>query len=199
MDKHVRIRVATTDDAAALLEIYAPYVEKTAISFEYAVPSLAEFTARMERTLRNYPYLVAEADGQISGYAYTGPFVGRAAYAWAAETTIYLREDRRRLGLGRRLYETLEAVSRAQNLTNLYACIGSPRTEDPYLTDNSVRFHAHMGYRMVGTFENCGCKFGRWYDMVWMEKIIGAHGPAPAPMVPFPDLKEDLCREIGIK
>lgn len=191
----VRIRVAAREDAKELLEIYAPYVEKTAISFEWDVPGLEEFQARIEKTLRKYPYLVAEKDGELLGYAYTGPFVGRAAYGWSAEVSIYLKEGRQKMGIGKKIYQAIEAVSRAQNIKSLNACIGSPETEDEYLTKNSIEFHAHMGYRMVGEFYKCGYKFGRWYNMAWMEKIIGEHGKEPAPVVPFPDLDE-LIAEI---
>lgn len=187
-DQTVKIRTAAIDDAEELLKVYTPYVEKTAITFEYDVPSLEEFKRRIENTLKKYPYLVAEKDGEILGYAYTGPFVGRAAYSWAAETSIYLREDCRKMGIGRRLYASLEEISRQQNILNLYACIGYPDTEDEYLTKNSVQFHAHLGYRLAGTFYQCGYKFGRWYHMVWMEKIIGDHRADPAPMIPFSQL-----------
>lgn len=184
----ITIRAADLDDAQALLEIYAPYVERTAISFETEIPSLEMFRERIRNTLRRYPYLVAAGEGGLLGYAYTGPFVGRAAYGWAAETTIYLREDARRQGVGRRLYTALEDVSRAQNIQNLNACIGSPEVEDRYLTKNSLQFHAHMGYAMVGEFHRCGYKFGNWYNMVWMEKLIGEHPTPAAPLIPFPEL-----------
>ena len=187
-----KIRIAVPGDAKELLSIYAPYVEKTAITFEYDVPSLEEFQRRIRHTLERYPYLAAEQDGQILGYAYTGPFVGRAAYQWAAETSIYLRKDARRMGIGRKLYDALEDISRRQNILNLNACIGYPEQEDEYLTMDSVRFHSQMGYRMVGKFYQCGYKFGRWYHMVWMEKIIGEHRDQPAPLIPFPKL--DLGR-----
>ena len=182
------IRAATPDDAGALLAIYTPYVTTTAISFECEAPGLSEFQKRIENTLKRYPYLLAERDGEILGYAYTGPFVGRAAYAWAAETTIYLKEDKKKMGIGRALYEALEKVSRAQNILNLNACIGYPEAEDEYLTGNSVQFHGHMGYRMVGEFHKCGYKFGRWYNMVWMEKLLGEHGENPKEVIPFPAL-----------
>ncbi len=182
------IRVATPDDAGALLAIYTPYVTNTAISFECEAPGLSEFQKRIENTLKRYPYLLAERDGEILGYAYTGPFVGRAAYAWAAETTIYLKEDKKKMGIGRALYEALEKVSRAQNILNLNACIGYPEADDEYLTGNSVQFHGHMGYRMVGEFHKCGYKFGRWYNMVWMEKLLGEHGENPKEVIPFPAL-----------
>lgn len=195
----VRIRVASREDAKELLEIYAPYVEKTAISFEWDVPGLEEFQARIEKTLKKYPYLVAEKDGELLGYAYTGPFVGRAAYGWSAEVSIYLKEGRQKMGIGKKLYQAIEAVSRAQNIKSLNACIGSPETEDEYLTKNSIEFHAHMGYRMVGEFYKCGYKFGRWYNMAWMEKIIGEHGKEPAPVLPFPDLEEPIAEIWNFK
>ena len=188
-DENIRIRVAAPEDAAQLLAIYTPYVERTAITFEYDVPTLEEFRGRIARTLQKYPYLTAERGGELLGYAYLSPFVGRAAYQWAAETSIYLRMDSRGLGLGRALYEAMERVALAQNLTNLEACIGRPAGEgDEYLTDHSVAFHTHMGYRMVGQFDRCGCKFGRWYHMAWMEKVIAPHVPDPAPFRPFPAL-----------
>ena len=102
------IRTAFVEDAEALLDIYAYYVEHTAITFEYGVPALEEFRRRIARTLEVYPYLCAVEDGKILGYAYAGPFAERAAYGWPAETTIYLARDVRGNGLGRKLYEALE-------------------------------------------------------------------------------------------
>ena len=175
-DTALRIRTARLSDAPVLLKIYAPYVEKTAITFECTVPDIEEFAARMRATLRRYPYLVAERGGEIVGYAYAGPFGSRAAYDWAVEMSIYLREDQRHRGTGKRLYAALEAVLRAQNIQNLYACIGCPDgADDAHLTRNSAQFHAHLGYRLVGEFPRCGYKFGTWYSMVWMEKCFGAH------------------------
>lgn len=195
---NVKIRTMSSDDAEALLEIYAPYVERTAISFEYDVPSSEEFRERMKSRLENYPCLVAEADGTILGYAHTGPFVGRAAYQWSSETSIYLRENYRKLGVGRALYEALEKVSTAQNILNLNACIGYPGKEDEYLTMNSVRFHEHMGYQIAGMFHNSGYKFGRWYHMVWMEKLIGEHKDKPEKVIPFRELSDDILESCGI-
>ncbi len=183
----VTIRIANEQDAPELLKIYAPYVEKTAITFEYTVPSLEEFTERIRETLKRYPYIVAEREGEILGYAYTGPFGKRAAYQWAAETSIYLKETRRRMGIGRRLYEVLEEISKAQNLLNLNACIGYPQKEDSHLTKNSVQFHEHMGYRLAGEFHQCGYKFGTWYNMVWMEKSLGEHPDKPKDVIWFSD------------
>ena len=97
------VRTATLSDAARLLEIYDPYVQNTAISFEYETPSLEEFKARMEKTLRRYPYLVAEKDGRVEGYAYAGSFIARAAYDHSCELTIYLAQGLQKCGMGRAL------------------------------------------------------------------------------------------------
>lgn len=183
------IRTAAAEDAEALLDIYAYYVEHTAITFEYEVPSLEEFRRRIANTLRNYPYLCAVQDGTILGYAYAGPFAERAAYGWAAETTIYLDRAAKGRGLGRKLYEALEEALETMGILNLYAKIACPAVEDEYLTRNSVDFHGHMGYRPAGEFTSCGCKFGRWYNMACMEKLIGEHRENPGPVRPYPDIK----------
>lgn len=185
------IRIARPEDAPVLLDIYAPYVEKTAISFEYEVPSVDEFQKRMKNILVKYPYLVAEKDGEICGYAYTHAFVGRAAYDHCAETTIYLKEGKLKMGVGKKLYRALEDISELQNIYNLYACVGYPETEDAYLTMNSVQFHEHLGYRLIGNFRKCGYKFDTWYDMVWMEKILSEHPEDPKTVVRFPELSEE--------
>lgn len=186
----IRVRTVTPEDAARLLEIYRPYVEKTAITFEYDVPTEEDFRRRIEKTLERYPYIAAvrkeEGQGErILGYAYLGPFKERAAYDWAAEVSIYIDENCRGMGLGKLLYRNLEGISRKMNLINLEACIAYPRQDDEYLTQNSVQFHAHLGFRFVGQFYQCGCKFGRWYDMVWMEKCISDHPDRPQAVIPF--------------
>lgn len=171
----MHIRSASEADAGRLLEIYAYYVRNTAISFEYTVPSLEAFSCRITETLRQFPYLVAEEDGVVQGYALAKPFVGREAYRFSCETTIYLDPAAKGRGYGRALYEALEEKLKAQGIRNMYACIGDPVTEDAYLTRNSEQFHRHLGFVKVGEFHKCGFKFDRWYNMIWMEKIIGAH------------------------
>lgn len=172
----ISIRFAKSEDAKELLKIYAYYVTDTAISFETEVPSEEEFKLRIEEVLKSYPFIVACKDDEILGYAYLHSFVGRKAYELSAETTIYLNPDKKKMGIGKKLYSVLEDIAKEQNITNLYSCIGYVDKEDEYLNNNSVQFHEHIGFRMVGKFENCGHKFGRWYHMVWMEKIIGEHG-----------------------
>ena len=171
----MKIRSASTADAARIRDIYAYYVENTAISFEYEVPTLDEFAHRIAGTLEKYPYIVIEKDGEVEGYAYAGPFKARAAYGRSCEVSIYVDRDSRGRGYGRALYEELERRLKDMGILNLYACVASPIEEDERLTRNSEQFHAHLGFAKVGEFHKCGYKFGRWYNMVWMEKIIGKH------------------------
>ncbi len=169
------IRTAAPTDAQKLLNIYAPYVTNTAITFEYNVPSVQEFTSRIENTLKKYPYLLAEENGKILGYAYASSFHDRPAYDWAVETSIYVDQRIRHCGIGRKLHNALENALHEQGILNMNACIAYPPEDDEYLDRNSVEFHRHMGYRLVGEFYKCGYKFNRWYNMVWMEKLIGEH------------------------
>lgn len=192
----IKIRIAEPEDAEALLKIYAPYIKQTAITFEYEVPSVEEFRCRIEQILKKYPYLVAEQDGELVGYAYAGTFNERAASDRSVETAIYVREDVRKDGIGRRLYEAIESILSRQHILNLNACIAYTEEEDPYLTKNSVQFHEHMGYHFVGRFHKCGYKFGRWYDLVWMEKHIGEHTDKPKAVRWFEELIL-ACSEEG--
>jgi len=162
-------------DAAELLEIYGPYVQNTAISFEYEIPTTEEFSQRILRISEKYPYFKAVENGRILGYAYAATFKPRPAYDWSVEVTIYVRSDRRKRGVGSALYRALESSLRDMGVLNMNACIAVPRGEDPHLTMDSPRFHEKMGFSMVGTFHNSGYKFHTWYDMIWMEKSIGQH------------------------
>ena len=171
----MQIRVAEEKDAATLLEIYSYYVEKTAITFEYETPSIEEFTQRIHDIKVKYPYIVVEEKGEILGYAYGSAFHPRAAYGWCAEMSIYVRHDRRGSGAGGRLYRALESLLAEMGILNLNACIAVAPKDDEYLTSASVDFHKHFGYKRVGEFHRCGYKFNRWYNMVWMEKMICEH------------------------
>lgn len=183
-----KIRLATVADAKELLGIYAPYVSNTAVSFEHEVPTVEEFAHRIEETLKVYPYLVIEEGGEIRGYTYASRFKARAAYDWSVETTIYLRQDCKRKGYGRALYLALENYLKQQNVLNANACIAYAREDNDHLDNSSLYFHEKMGYKMVGTFHNCGYKFSQWYDMFWMEKFLGEHKKEAAPFIPFSQL-----------
>lgn len=194
--KEIRIRTAGIEDAKELLRIYAPYVAETAISFEYEVPTLQEFEQRIAHILEYYPYLAAERDGEIIGYAYAGRFHQRAAYDWAVESSVYVRTDQKRTGVGRKLYEALELALSLQNILSVYACIACSETEDEYLTRNSIQFHSHIGYQQMAEFPKCGYKFDRWYGMVWLEKQLGAHKPYPEKVRPFGEIREQWEAEL---
>ena len=174
-----QIRPARIADAPALLAIYTPYVEETAVSLELTPPTLPEFSSRMEKLIGTYPYLVLEEGGEILGYAYAGRFHQRAAYDLSAEATIYLRRDVRGKGYGKALYTALEEELKARNVQNLYACIAYADPEDGHLQNDSYRFHNAMGYHEVGRFHRCAYKFSRWFDMVWMGKDLGKHEERP--------------------
>lgn len=191
--RDMKIRTASPRDGAALLKIYGPYVERTAITFEYRVPSVEEFSGRIERTLKQYPYFAAEFEGELVGYAYAGPFHEREAYDWAVETSIYVAWDQRKMGIGRRLHDALETALREQGILNMNACVACPCGEaDEYLTWSSLEFHRRLGYRPVGEFRQCGYKFGRWYNMAWLERHIGDHlGEQPVPKA-FGDIRERM-------
>ncbi len=170
------IRPVTKADAARLLDIYSYYVTETAITFEYDLPTVKEFEERIESITKKYPYLCVEKDGKILAYAYANTFKPRKAYQWNVEVSIYVDKSAHKQGLGRALYDALEVELKKQGIINVYACIAEPNEkEDEYLNFNSQKFHEHMGYKTVGTFLNCGKKFGRWYAMIWMEKVIGEH------------------------
>ena len=193
------IRFATPADAEALVAIYAPYILKTAITYEYEIPSTAEFAHRIETYSAKYPYLVAELNGTPVGYAYACPLGSRPAFDWSVETAIYIREDCKGLGIGRALYAELEDILKRQGIRTLTAAVASVAHEDPYLTDASIRFHLKMGFSPVGTFHNAGCKFGRWYDLTWLEKAIGEYEGEPEHPQSIADVRrqfeEEFCRE----
>ncbi|MBR2526627.1 N-acetyltransferase [bacterium] len=171
---NIKIKPANIEDAQDILNIYSYYVLNTAISFEYDVPTIQEFKERIRKTLENYPYYVAAINNKIVGYAYAGSFVGREAYKYSAELTIYIDKNYKKQGIGKLLYQKLEEDLKEKGIKNLYACVGIPVKEsDEYLDFNSADFHKHLGFKQVGEFHKCGYKFNRRYSMIWLEKIIG--------------------------
>ncbi|WKY46274.1 N-acetyltransferase family protein [Eubacteriaceae bacterium ES2] len=179
----VIIRRAVAVDANELLKIYTPYVRDTAITFECDVPSVSEFADRIEEISKKYPYIVAIEDEHIIGYAYASAFKERAAYAWAVEMTVYLKPECQGKGVGKKLYLTLEDLLQRQNVINLNACIAYTREQDAHLDNSSRAFHHKLGYKKVAHFTKCGYKFGTWYDMIWMEKMLGEHPDQPKPFI----------------
>ena len=154
-DAMTSIRLATPEDAPAVLAIYAPIVENTWISFELEVPTREEIAGRIARALERAPWILAEEQGACLGYAYAVPFRARPAYSWSMEVSVYVHHDHQRRGVARALYEALFALLRRQGCQRLIAGIALPN-------DASVALHESFGFRPVGTFDRVGHKLGDW-------------------------------------
>jgi phosphinothricin acetyltransferase len=169
----VSIRTARIDDAAALLAVYRPWVEASTVSFESKAPTVAEFAARIERSLSAWTWLVAEIDGECVGYAYGGSHRERAGYRWSVETSAYLRADQHRRGLGAALYTCLLDELAALGYCNAYAGVTLPN-------DASLALHRRLGFTDIGRFARIGWKFGAWHDVAWLQRPL-REGPAGPP------------------
>jgi phosphinothricin acetyltransferase len=189
---YIELRMATPEDASSLLRIYAPYVLHTGVTFEYEVPTEADFRDRIRKTVEKYPYLVAYEGGLPIGYAYAKALGERAAFSHSVETAIYLSMEFRGKGVGTLLYGALEKILKMQNVTNLYAAVSYREHEDETISHASPRFHLARGFRKAAHFEKCGYKFERWYDIVWYEKYICEHPEHPEDFIPLNMLKNDL-------
>lgn len=159
------IRDARRSDVPAMLAIYAPFVEHTAVSFEYDVPTEAEFARRLEEHQAAFPWLVCEENGRVIGYAYAGRAFERAAYGWNAEISCYLAPELRGRGVGRRLYARIEEILTRLGYYKLFAVVTSANAP-------SVAFHRALGFRDAACFRNVGYKQGGWYDVLWLEKTL---------------------------
>lgn len=192
MLQNYTLRLAQEADAEELLKIYAPFVESedrnlSDVSFEYEVPTVAEFAGRIRDISAKYPYIVCEHEGRLIGYVYAHPYIPRAAYQWGAEVTIYLAPEGQGVGLGRIMYMALEELLRLQGVVAAYACVTQSN-------EHSVRMHEALGYKIVGTFNNTGFKHGHWLDMVWLEKRIAE---LPAQPAPIRSIKEVPALEVA--
>jgi len=162
------IRPATPGDVAAIAGIYAHAVRHGTASFEIDPPDGDEMLRRYQALASaGFPYLVAERAGVIAGYAYAGPYRMRPAYRWTVEDSVYVAETAQRRGVGRALLEALIAQSEARGFRQMIAVIGDS-AQTP-----SIALHRSAGFRMVGTLEAVGFKFGRWLDSVLMQRPLG--------------------------
>lgn len=173
-----RLRLATPDDAAEIARIYAPWVRNTTISFELEPPDAAEMAARIEATLRFFPYLVIERQGELLAYAYASRLRGRPAYDWVTETSVYVAEHVVSHGHGRRVYQALLDLLALQGHWWAYGGVALPN-------EGSQRFHASLGFERFGCFPAVGFKFGRWCDVEWWRRRLA---PPDAPEPPTPVL-----------
>ena len=185
------LRIATETDVPAILEIYRPYILNSTVTFEYTVPTEEEFLQRFRDITAQFPWLIWEENGALLGYAYASAPYTRAAFSWCAEPTVYLRQDARGRGIGRKLYEGLEEILKIQGYHVLYALITAENT-------HSVAFHKKGGYILRCDFPDCGFKFGRWLGLYWMEKRLKSAEFPKNPPLPWSAIKQDAQRITNI-
>lgn len=192
----IRIRLATPQDAAAICDIYTPYVLTTAVTFDITPPTVEEMATKIATILEMRPFLVAEEDGAILGFSYASAFRPREAYVHAIETSVYIRQDYKAKGLGRRLYTALEDILRLQHVYTANACISYVDPADEYSPATSRLFHERMGYEQCAHIPSCGRKFDRWYGIIWMQKKLSAIPETPEDFIPLPSLDQAAVQDI---
>lgn len=174
------LRVALPRDAEAVSAIYAPVVRDTAISFELEPPDSGEMRHRIEITLDRFPWLVAEKEGRVCGYAYAARHRERAAYAWSVDVSVYVADDSRRRGVGRALYAALLSVLARQGFHRAYAGITLPNA-------SSVALHESLGFAFLGRYREVGWKLGAWHDVGWWERPLSTSDGSAGRPLPFAD------------
>ena len=184
----MKLRFASPEDVPALLAIYEHYIS-TVITFEYALPSQEEFARRVSSVSKEYPYLAAEENGVLLGYAYAHRIAERAAYAWGAELSIYLRPGAAGRGLGRGLYRALMELLRLQGVRTVYGLVASPNPA-------SQGLHRSLGFQLSGVQKNAGYKNGGWIDLLWFERAIAPYGPEPEPITPIGRLDPEQIQQV---
>ncbi len=179
MTEPVRIRmIDAAKDAEAVLQIYAHYIENTAITFETSVPGIAEFEQRICSICSRFPFLVCTLNGTIVGYAYADVQRERAAYQWNTELSVYVKNGWTGREFGRALCGATLDILKRQNIQNVYSGIALPNAA-------SEKLHEHLGFTLVGVYREAGYKFGQWHSVAWYEKFLGDHNFAPIPVVPI--------------
>jgi phosphinothricin acetyltransferase len=180
------IRLAVDRDAAAIADIYAPFVELSATSFETEAPTADEIRRRVQETTITHPWLVCVCGDSVSGYAYATKHRIRTAYQWSVETSVYVHGSFRRAGVGRGLYTSLFAILAAQGFVHAYAGITLPN-------ESSVALHESLGFRPVGVYRTIGYKAGAWHDVGWWHFTVKEPPASPKP----PVLLADIQRQPG--
>ena len=177
----MKIRFAQISDSAALLNIYAQYID-TPITFECVLPTEAAFTQRIMGICEQYPYLVCEEDGHIIGYAYAHRQMEREAYQWNAELSVYLDQAYTSQGLGKKLYCALIEILKLQGIKTVYGGVTLPNPK-------SERLHLSLGFHCLGIYHNTGYKCHAWHDVAWFEKAIATYEANPKPIISIQELE----------
>ena len=186
--QELTIRLATPGDAKEILDIYAPYIRETSLTFEIDVPILDEFRKRIAAYLENWPWLVAVVDGQVAGYAYASRYRERAGYQWCVECSVYIHDHFLRSGIGARLYSCLFELLTLQGYRNVYAVINLPN-------ERSVKFHERMGFEWFASYENVGYKLGQWKTVGWWQLRINEYSHEPDAPIKFSRLNPGMVDE----
>ena len=183
------IRLAKPTDSAAMLDIYSPYIENTSLTFETITPSIPDFTQRIENYLQLTPWLVADKDGKVAGFAYASKYRDRTAYQWSIECSIYVHDDFLHTGIGTELYSTLFRILKHQGFTTVYAVINLPN-------EPSVEFHEKMSFRHFATFEKVGFKLGQWKNVGWWQLQLNEYENEPYAPIHLKDLPPETISKL---
>jgi phosphinothricin acetyltransferase len=183
------IRVATKDDAAGMLEIYAPFILNSGITQETEIPSVEEFQKRIISNLAERPWLICEINNEVAGYAYAGKHRDRKGYQWCTEPSVYISEKYHGLGIANAIYAALFDILKLQGYVNAYAVITLPN-------DRSIAFHKKFGFEYLTTYEKIGYKLGQWHDVGWMQYEINSHKENPADPIKFPQIDKAVFGSI---
>ncbi|MGI6669822.1 MAG: GNAT family N-acetyltransferase [Acetivibrionales bacterium] len=190
MLKNKTIRLATEDDCESVLKIYAPYITNTAVTFEYKIPTIAEFKERMADIQKYYPWLVCEIDNKIAGYAYASRFGEREAYKWSVDFSVYIDPEHHGKNIGKALYSALSGIIKLQGFYNAYALVSVPNIK-------SENLHESFGFKAIGVYRNVGYKHGKWRDIKVYELKIQEHVQSPADPLPIDKISDtDELRAI---
>lgn len=183
------IRLATISDSVNVLKIYAPYITDTAVSFETEVPSISEFSSRIEMITSKYPFLVYEIDDIIIGYAYASKHRERAAYLYDVDVSVYVLPEYHGSGISYKLYDCLFALLVELGYKNVYAAYTEPNIK-------SMKFHHKFGFVNIGTHHKTGYKFGQWHDVTWLEKTIAEHDEKPKEPLSINDISSEYLEQL---
>ena len=179
------IRIANENDVLGILDIYAPYVTHSPVTFECEVPRTFEMQRRINTINNKYPWLVCENDGMIAGYAYAHEFSKRDAYSWSAELSVYIKEDYQRCNIASALYYALIELLKKQGFCTAFAKITIPN-------EKSLAFHNAFGFIEAGHLHNAGFKLGDWHDVMILEKsLIETYTSAPKDIIPITELDKN--------
>ena len=179
------VRLTSINDAKQILDIYAPSILSTAISFEAEVPSIEEMQRRIEICLLKYPWIVCVVDKKIAGYVYASKHREREAYQWSCECSVYVHNNCKGKGIGKKMYQLLFEILKQQRFRNVYAGITLPN-------DASVRLHENCGFQSFARYENIGYKFGNWHTVGWWKLQINNYDLNPPPPLKLSQLDSDL-------